>query len=68
MIIVQFKMRKIGRIGPMTIEPVLEVLRERVTGEKNASIRKHIRRKIKMLTGASTAKAPVKSPVHFASI
>ena len=68
MIIMEFKMRKIGRLGSkkLSMEPYLEIMREKVTGEKNASIRKYIRRKIKMLTGDSPSKAPVKSPTPFA--
>lgn len=34
----------------MSIEPYLEVLREKVTGEKNASIRKYLKAKIKKLS------------------
>jgi hypothetical protein len=35
---------------PLSLEPYLEVLREKVTGNKNASIRKYLRAKLKRLT------------------
>jgi hypothetical protein len=46
------KIRKIGRMPtkPLSIEPYLEVLREKVTGNKNASIRKYLKAKLRKLT------------------
>lgn len=48
----QIMMRKPGRLAskPLSIDPYLEILREKVTGERNASVRKYLKAKIKMLT------------------
>jgi hypothetical protein len=45
------KMRKPGRIDkPLTMEPYLSVLRERLADESKGHVRKYLRAKIRMLT------------------
>jgi hypothetical protein len=35
---------------PLSLEPYLEILREKITGSKNSSIRKYVKAKLKRLT------------------
>ena len=35
---------------PLSLEPYLEILREKITGNKDASIRKYVKAKLKRLT------------------
>jgi len=44
--------RKPGRLPskPLSLDPYLEILREKVTGDKTASVRKYCRAKIRKLT------------------
>lgn len=46
------KIRKPGRIAnkPLSLDPYLEILREKVTGDKKASVRRYCREKIRKLT------------------
>lgn len=47
-----FAYRKPGQIKnkPLSLDPYLAILREKVTGQKDASVRKYVRAKIRMLT------------------
>jgi hypothetical protein len=36
---------------PLSLEPYLEILREKITGSKNSSIRKYVRAKLRRLAG-----------------
>jgi hypothetical protein len=55
-----FAYRKPGQIKnkPLSLDPYLEILREKVTGQKDASVRKYVRAKIRMLTRKSERKEP----------
>ena len=46
------KMQKIGRLSnkPLSLDPYLEILREKVTGDKKASVRRYCAKKIRKLT------------------
>jgi hypothetical protein len=55
------KVVKVSKMSnkPLSLEPYLEVLREKITGSKNSSIRKYVKAKLKRLMAT---KENVKKP------
>lgn len=45
---------------PLSLEPYLEILRENVTGDKKASVRKYCREKIRKLTDTNVKETHLK--------